>query len=87
MAHPKRTLLQDATKTYTLQNGSPNVITCKVTGESHLSHRAYVSGNDLYYNGKSINRRIRKNNLRRIEMRFEREKKLSRLLSYISKYI
>jgi ribosomal protein L32 len=31
-----------------------NVATCKVTGESHLSHRAYVSGNDLYYNGKVL---------------------------------
>jgi ribosomal protein L32 len=31
-----------------------NVATCKVTGENHLSHKAYISGNDLYYNGRVL---------------------------------
>jgi large subunit ribosomal protein L32 len=56
MAHPKRrtsTQRRDKRRTH-YKMEAPNVITCKVTGESHLSHRAYVSGNDLYYNGKVL---------------------------------
>ena len=56
MAHPnRRTSNQRRDKRRThYKMEAPNVITCKVTGESHLSHRAYVSGNDLYYNGKVL---------------------------------
>ncbi len=56
MAHPKRrqsTTRRDKRRTH-YKMEAPNVITCKVTNESHLSHRAYVSGNDLYYNGKVL---------------------------------
>jgi large subunit ribosomal protein L32 len=56
MAHPKRrhsTTRRDKRRTH-YKMEAPNVITCKVTGENHLSHRAYVSGNDLYYNGKVL---------------------------------
>jgi len=32
----------------------PTITTCPKTGESHLRHRAYMVGDDLYYNGKLV---------------------------------
>lgn len=54
MAHPKRrqsTTRRDKRRTH-YKIDAPNVITCGVTGEAHLPHRAYESGGDVYYNGK-----------------------------------
>lgn len=56
MAHPKRrhsTTRRDKRRTHYKMEAA-NVATCKKTGESHLSHRAYLHGNDLYYNGKVL---------------------------------
>ncbi|HUH73668.1 MAG TPA: 50S ribosomal protein L32 [Chitinophagales bacterium] len=54
MAHPKRrtsTTRRDKRRThYKLE--TPNVVTCKATGEAHLPHRAYEVDGDVYYNGK-----------------------------------
>ena len=33
---------------------SPTISTCKETGETHLRHRAYQVGDDLYYRGKVL---------------------------------
>ena len=56
MAHPKRrhsTTRRDKRRTH-YKMEAPNVVVCKTTGEPHLMHRAYVNGNDLYYNGKVL---------------------------------
>ena len=54
MAHPKRrqsTTRRDKRRThYKLE--TPNVVTCKATGEAHLTHRAYEVDGNVYYNGK-----------------------------------
>jgi large subunit ribosomal protein L32 len=54
MAHPKRrqsTTRRDKRRThYKLE--TPNVVTCKATGEAHLPHRAYEVDGNVYYNGK-----------------------------------
>ncbi|HMU98528.1 MAG TPA: 50S ribosomal protein L32 [Chitinophagales bacterium] len=56
MAHPKRKTSKtrrDKRRTH-YKSDIPNVVTCKATGESHLSHNAYVHEGDLYYNGKKL---------------------------------
>ncbi|QQR98693.1 MAG: 50S ribosomal protein L32 [Sphingobacteriales bacterium] len=56
MAHPKRKISKtrrDKRRTH-YKATALNVATCKATGESHLSHTAYVHENDLYYNGKKL---------------------------------
>ena len=56
MAHPKRrhsTTRRDKRRTH-YKMEAPSVVTCKTTGESHLMHRAYVHGTDLYYRGKVL---------------------------------
>ena len=54
MAHPKRRISKTRRdKRRTHYKATPLAITtCQETGEAHVSHRAYVVNNDLYYNGK-----------------------------------
>ncbi len=56
MAHPKsRISKQRGRKGRTHYKAiAPNVSTCKVTGETYISHHAYVFEGDLYYGGKLI---------------------------------
>ncbi|HOP44011.1 MAG: 50S ribosomal protein L32 [Flavobacteriales bacterium] len=56
MPHPKRRHSKTRTaKRRTHQGaGMPTITTCPKTGESHLRHRAYMVGDDLYYNGKLV---------------------------------
>lgn len=56
MPNPKRRHSKTRTmKRRTHQGAStPTVTTCPETGETHLRHRAYQVGDDLYYNGKLL---------------------------------
>jgi len=56
MAHPKRKISKtrrDKRRTH-YKTTAPNVVTCNVTGESHLWHRAYVVEGNLFYKGKML---------------------------------
>jgi len=56
MAHPKRKISKtrrDKRRTH-YKAEAPNVVTCQVTGEPHLWHRAYVVEGSLYYKGKLL---------------------------------
>ena len=57
MAHPKsRISKQRKRKRRThYKTVAPNVVTCNVTGEKHLRHRAYTDAEgNLYYRGKLL---------------------------------
>ncbi|MEM6378693.1 MAG: 50S ribosomal protein L32 [Bacteroidota bacterium] len=57
MAHPKsRISKQRKRKRRThYKAATPNVVTCNVTGEKHLRHRAYTDAEgNLYYRGKLL---------------------------------
>ena len=57
MAHPKsRISKQRKRKRRTHYKAkAPNVVTCNVTGEKHLRHRAYTDAEgNLYYRGKLL---------------------------------
>jgi len=56
MAHPKRKISKtrrDKRRTH-YKAEKPNYATCSVTGETHLSHRAYMVEGTLYFNGKVL---------------------------------
>ncbi|TAG07388.1 MAG: 50S ribosomal protein L32 [Cytophagia bacterium] len=56
MPNPKRkfsTTRRDKRRTHDSIEAKPFTI-CKKTDETHLFHRAYVHGNDLYYRGKLL---------------------------------
>jgi len=57
MAHPKSRISKQRKRKRRTHYKSvpPNVVTCSVTGEKHLRHRAYsdAEGN-LYYRGKLL---------------------------------
>ena len=56
MAHPKRKISKtrrDKRRTH-YKAEAPNVVTCQVTGEPHLWHRAYEVEGSLYYKGKML---------------------------------
>jgi len=56
MAHPKRNhsnARRDKRRTH-YKTKAPNIVTCSVTGEPHLWHRAYVVEGNLYYKGKIL---------------------------------
>ena len=56
MPNPKRRHSKTrSAKRRTHQNAAvPPITTDTVTGETHLRHRAYKVGEDLYYNGKLL---------------------------------
>ena len=56
MAHPKsRISKQRKRKRRThYKTGTPNIATCKTTGEPHMFHRAYTVDGDLYYKGRVV---------------------------------
>ena len=56
MAHPKsRISVQRKKKRRThLKLATPQLATCKTTGESHIFHRAYTHEGALYYKGKVL---------------------------------
>jgi large subunit ribosomal protein L32 len=56
MPNPKRRHSKTRTaKRRTHQHaGIPAITLDTVTGETHLRHRAYKVGDDLYYNGKMV---------------------------------
>ena len=56
MPNPKRRFSKTRTaKRRTHQGaGTATLSTCSTTGETHLRHRAYKVGEDLYYNGKLV---------------------------------
>ncbi|MCB9171112.1 MAG: 50S ribosomal protein L32 [Flavobacteriales bacterium] len=56
MPNPKRRHSKTRTMKRRTHQGAatPTVTTCPETGETHLRHRAYKVGDDLYYNGKLL---------------------------------
>ncbi len=56
MPHPKRRHSKTRTAKRRTHQGAdvPALTTCATTGETHLRHRAYMVGDDLYYNGKVV---------------------------------
>jgi large subunit ribosomal protein L32 len=56
MPNPKRRFSKTRTaKRRTHQKaGMPALTVDTITGETHLRHRAYKVGDDLYYNGKMV---------------------------------
>lgn len=56
MAHPKsRISKQRKRKRRTHKKmATPQIATCKTTGEAHLYHRAYYNEGNLYYRGKIL---------------------------------
>ena len=54
MPNPKRRFskTRTASRRSTYKAGVPTLSTDPNTGETHLRHRAYKMGEDLYYNGK-----------------------------------
>jgi large subunit ribosomal protein L32 len=56
MPNPKRKFSKTRTakrRTHDSIEAKPFTI-CASTGEVHLFHRAYISGNDLYYKGQKL---------------------------------
>lgn len=56
MAHPKRKISKtrrDKRRTH-YKAAAATVVLCPQTGEAHLPHKAYVSGTDLWLNGKVV---------------------------------
>ncbi|HPF92107.1 MAG: 50S ribosomal protein L32 [Flavobacteriales bacterium] len=56
MPNPKRRFskTRTATRRSTYKATAPTVTKDPNTGETHLRHRAYKVGEDLYYNGKLV---------------------------------
>ncbi|MBK8500061.1 MAG: 50S ribosomal protein L32 [Flavobacteriales bacterium] len=56
MPNPKRRFskTRTASRRSTKKAGVPTVTVDANTGETHLRHRAYKVGDDLYYNGKLL---------------------------------
>ena len=56
MAHPKRRISstrRDKRRTH-YKATAKNYTVCQTTGETHLSHTAYVVEGNLFYNGKMV---------------------------------
>ena len=56
MPNPKRRFskTRTASRRSTKKAGVPTVTVDATTGETHLRHRAFKVGDDLYYNGKLV---------------------------------
>ena len=56
MAHPKSRIskMRKRKRRTHYKAETPNILTCKTTGEAHLRHHAYYHEGDLYYKGKVV---------------------------------
>jgi len=56
MAHPKRKIskARGRKRRTHYKAETPNVVTCKTTGQPHLPHRAHWFEGKLYYKGKVV---------------------------------
>lgn len=56
MAHPKSKISKQRKRTRRTHKVEKvgQIATCKVTGETHLMHRAYMHEGDMYYKGKVL---------------------------------
>lgn len=56
MAHPKSRVSKSRKNKRRTHHKAlvPQLTVCKTTGESHMRHRAYWVGEDMYYNGNIV---------------------------------
>ena len=56
MAHPKSRIskMRKRKRRTHYKVDTPNILTCKTTGEAHLRHQAYMHEGDLYYKGQVV---------------------------------